>query len=91
MSKVLQFIIVLTAMSTPCLMAGDHHTSLDDRFTVEGCYKAAKHKALVIQDALERKHAQREAIERYVQAALESRNAHPLTAAGIHCWPKLQS
>ena len=81
MSRALRFTIVLAATLTPCLMADDHHTSLDDRFTVEGCYKAAKHKAQAAQDALERKYAQREAIERYVQDALASRNRNPLTAS----------
>jgi len=62
-------------------MADDHHTPLGDRFTVEGCYKAAKHKAQAAQEALERRYAQREAIERYVQDALASRNRNLLTAS----------
>ena len=71
---------MLAATLMPCLMADDH-TSLDDRFTVEGCYKAAKHKAQAAQDALERKYAQREFIERYVQDALEARKCNPLVAS----------
>ncbi len=46
-----------------------------------GCYKAAKHKAQAAQYVLERKYAQREAIDRYVQDALEARKRNPLTAS----------
>ncbi len=80
MGRSLRFAIVIAAMLTPCL-ADDRHTSLDDRFTVEGCYNAAKHKAKAAQDALERKYAQKAAIERYVHEALESRQHNPPAAS----------
>ena len=57
-------------------MAQDH-TSLDDRFTVEGCYKAAKDKTQKAHSVIDRKYAQKAAVERYVQMALEVRRRNP--------------
>lgn len=72
-------------------MADDRPMPLDDRFTVEGCYKAAKDKAQRASNAkiqaaqaalaaLDTKYAQRAAIERYVQAALAARKRNPPAA-----------
>ena len=91
MHKSLRLAFVLTVALGPCLMADDRLMPLDDRFTVEGCYKVAKDKARRVSDAkaqaaqaaqaaLEYKYARKAAVERYVQAALEVRKCNPPAA-----------